>query len=275
MGCQSRTKLDVQGHRGCRGLLPENSLPAFEKAIDLGVNTLELDVGITKDSKVVVSHEPFMNPLICYDSYGRSIPDSSWQYYNLYNMSYEDIKKFDCGSKFHPKYPKQEKLKTYKPLLSDVFDLAKSKNSEVKFNIEIKSEPEYYGIFTPEPKAYVELVIEDIKKHNMLEFVNLQSFDLVILEEIKKQFPNMPVALLVDENEIISNKLKKLSYRPEIISPYFKLLTAQTIRDYQSQGFQIIPWTVNSLDDMRRMLSWNVDGIITDYPDQLIAILNN
>jgi glycerophosphoryl diester phosphodiesterase len=148
MSCNSEKEIDIQGHRGCRGLLPENSLPAFEKAIDLGVNTLELDIAITKDNKVVVSHEPFMNPVICYNLEGKSIPDSLEKYYNLYKMNYEDIKEFDCGSKFHPRYPKQVKLKTYKPLLSEVFDLVTSKNSDPKFNIEIKSELSYYVIMT-------------------------------------------------------------------------------------------------------------------------------
>lgn len=275
MSCNANKVIDIQGHRGCRGLLPENSLPAFEKAIDLGVNTLELDIVVTKDNKVVVSHEPFMNPVICYNPEGEPIPDALQTHYNLYKMNYEDIKAFDCGSKFHPTYPKQEKLKTYKPLLSEVFDLVTSKKSDVNFNIEIKSEPKYYGVFTPQPEAYVKLVIDDIKKYKMLSRVNLQSFDVTILEEIKKQLPKMKVALLVDWTETIPNKLEKLSYKPEIISPYFKFLTAQVIKDYQSQGFQIIPWTINTEKDMRQMVSWKVDGIITDYPDRLIEILND
>ncbi|WP_256867550.1 glycerophosphodiester phosphodiesterase [Winogradskyella forsetii] len=274
MSCNpEQERIDIQGHRGCRGLFPENSLPAFEKAIDLGVNTLELDIVISKDQQVVVSHEPFMNPLICYDLKGDSIPDSLETHYNLYQMNYDEIRQFDCGSKFHPSYPDQEKLKTYKPLLSEVFDLVKAKHSNVKFNIEIKSEPNFYGEFTPEPKAYVSLVLDEIKKNGMLNRVNLQSFDLAILEEIKNQSPTMKVAMLVEDNETIEEKLDALSYQPEIISPYFKLLTAESVRDFQSEGFQIIPWTINEEKDMRQMIEWNVDGIITDYPDKLIAIL--
>jgi len=273
MNSNTKKEIDIQGHRGCRGLFPENSLPAFEKAIDLGVHTLELDIVISKDSKVVVSHEPYMNPIICLDAKGENIPDALVINYNLYKMNYDAIKQFDCGSKFHPKYPNQEKLKTYKPLLSEVFDLAKTKNSEVKFNIEIKSEPNYYGIFTPQPKAYVKLVLDVIKKHEMINRVNLQSFDIAILEEIKKQSPTMKVALLVEDNETIEDKLNELSYEPEIISPYFKLLTLEAIKDYQRKGFQIIPWTINKEDDMEQMILWEVDGIITDYPDKLIEIL--
>lgn len=274
MSCNNENnKIDIQGHRGCRGLLPENSLPAFEKAIDLGVNTLELDIVISKDNRVVVSHEPYMNPLICLDTNGNAIPDSLKTYYNLYKMNYDEIKQFDCGSKLHPTYPNQEKLKTYKPLLSEVFDLVKTKNSDVNFNIEIKSEPDYYNLFTPEPKVYVKLVLEELNKHSMTSRVNLQSFDLAILEEIKKQAPTMEVALLVEDNEVIEEKLKALSYQPEIISPYFKLLDKNSVEQYQEEGYKIIPWTVNEVKDMNEVISWNVDGIITDYPNRFIKIL--
>ena len=275
MSCNSDNKLDIQGHRGCRGLLPENSLPAFEKALDLGVTTLELDIAITKDKKVVVSHEPYMNSTICINPEGESIPEAEEMKYNLYEMTFEDIKQFDCGSKYHPNFPDQEKLKTYKPLLSEVFKMAKEKNQDVKFNIEIKSEKKYYGIYTPHPEEYVKIVLEEVTNHDMFPMVNLQSFDLTILEEIKKQSPQMPVALLVDENETISSKLAKLSYQPEIISPYFKLLTFNTIKDYKAQGYRIIPWTVNEKQDMFKMLNWGVDGIITDYPDRLLKIRSN
>ncbi len=271
----SQKKIGVQGHRGCRGLLPENSLPAFEKAIDLGVNTLELDVVITKDNEVVVSHEPFMSRTICYNPKGEPIEEAMDMKYNLYEMTHEEIKRFDCGSQFHPDYPDQEKVKTYKPLLSEVFELVKSKNSQVKFNIEIKSKPEYYGIFAPHPEAYVMLVLADINEQQMFERVNLQSFDTAILEEIKRQAPKMKVALLVDDNETIERKLKTLSFKPEIISPYFKLLNAASVADYQAQGFQVIPWTVNSKQDLKEIISWEVDAIITDYPDILIQFLKD
>lgn len=273
MGCNSDKKLDVQGHRGCRGLLPENSLPAFEKAIELGVTTLELDIGITKDKEVIVSHEPFISRFICFNPEGNEIPEEMDMKHNLYQMTHNEIKQFDCGSKFHPDYPEQQKLKTYKPLLSEVFQMTKRINSEIKFNIEIKSKPEYYGIYTPHPEEYVEIVLNEIKESELFSQVNLQSFDLVILEEIKKQSPQMPVALLIDEDETIASKLEKLSYKPEIISPYFKLLSShELIMNYQEKGYKIIPWTVNEEQDMIKLLRWNVDGIITDYPDKLLDI---
>ncbi|MEM9679208.1 MAG: glycerophosphodiester phosphodiesterase [Bacteroidota bacterium] len=276
MACTSNSKadMDIQGHRGCRGLFPENSLPAFEKAIDLGVTTLELDIAITKDKKVVVSHEPYMNNTICLDPEGKLIPDSMHKAYNLYEMTYEDIKQFDCGSKFHPRFPSQEKVEVYKPLLDEVFELTKAKNSDARFNIEIKSKPEYYGVYTPEPEEYVSIVLSVIKANDMWERANLQSFDLNILEIIKQQAPDMPVALLIDDNETVDGKLGELSYKPEIISPYFKLLNHTKVTDLQSQDYQVIPWTINDTTDMRQMIDWKVDGIITDYPDRLIQLLS-
>jgi glycerophosphoryl diester phosphodiesterase len=275
MSCDSEKQIDIQGHRGCRGLLPENSLPAFEKAIDVGVHTLELDIAITKDRQVVVSHEPYMNPIICFNAKGEEIPVSSELKYNLYEMTHKEIKQFDCGSKYHPRFPDQEKFKTYKPLLSEVFDLVKAKDSYVNFNIEIKSEPDYYGVFTPQPDDYVRLVLDVVNEHNMFNRVNLQSFDLAILEEIHKQSPEMIVALLVDENEGISTKLNQMSFKPEIISPYYKLIFRQLIEEYQSKGYKIIPWTVNTEKDLKQMISFQVDGIITDYPDRLIKLIEN
>ncbi len=232
-----------------------------------------MDIGITKDKEVIVSHEPFISRFICFNPEGNEIPEEMDMKHNLYQMTHDEIKQFDCGSKFHPDYPEQQKLKTYKPLLSEVFQMTKRKNPEIKFNIEIKSKPEYYGIYTPHPEEYVKIVLNEIKESELFSQVNLQSFDLVILEEIKKQSPQMPVALLIDEDETIASKLEKLSYKPEIISPYFKLLSShELIMNYQEKGYKIIPWTVNEEQDMIKLLRWNVDGIITDYPDKLLDI---
>jgi len=274
MSCNSSNTIDIQGHRGCRGLMPENTIPAFLKAIELGVNTLELDVVVSKDSIVVVSHEPYMNPEICLDQKGNEIPKKSGKVYNLYQMTFDSIKQFDCGLKQHPRFPNQEKIKTYKPSLREVFQKAKVKNPAIKFNIEIKAAPEYDGIFTPKPKEFVYLVLQVINKNNAFNETNLQSFDLRILEEIKKQSPKMPVALLVDENESVAEKLKQLSFKPEIISPYFKLLQKNRIEHYQSKGYKIIPWTVNKEEDLQQLIDLKVDGIITDYPNRLVDLVN-
>ncbi|GAA4959299.1 glycerophosphodiester phosphodiesterase [Algibacter aquimarinus] len=275
MNCNSPKLIDIQGHRGCRGLLPENTIPAFLKAINLGVHTLELDVAISKDNIVVVSHEPFMSRTICLDVQGNEIPESDDKKYNLYQMTFDNIKQFDCGTKFHPRFTEQEKIKTYKPSLDEVIKRAKTKNQKIKFNIEIKSKPEYDNIYTPKPDEFVALVLDVINENNIFNETNLQSFDLRVLEEIKKQAPKMRVALLVDEDEDLLNKMAKMTYLPEIISPYYKLLNKKMVRNLKTEGFEVIPWTVNEIDEMKLMIDFEVDGIITDYPDRLIALLKD
>ncbi len=275
MNCNTTHQIDIQGHRGCRGLMPENTLPAFGRAIDLGVHTLELDLAISKDRKIVVSHEPYINRLFCLDTLGNEIAPGVDKTYNLFKMTYQEIKVFDCGTKKFYRFPEQQKIKTYKPLLSEVFKLVKDENSKVKFNIEIKADPKYDDIYTPKPEEFVRLVLELIKEYDVFELTNLQSFDLRILEEIKRQSPKMKVALLVDEHEVIEDKLSRLSYLPEIISPYFKLLDEALVKDYRAEGFKIIPWTINEVEDMQLMINYKVDGIITDYPDRLIELLKN
>ena len=272
--CNLKSKVDVQGHRGFRGLYPENTLPAFAKAIDIGVTTLELDVIISKDNKVVVSHEPYLNPLICLDTNKSEIPDSLATKRNLYKLTFDEIRQFDCGSKEHPFFPNQERIATYKPLLTEVFDLAASLDSDVNFNIEIKARPEYDYEYTPEPEVFVDLVLKVIQNSGMLHRSTLQSFDLRILEAIRKQNSDITVALLIDENEDIDKKMRELSFQPQVLSPYFKLLSVDIVMAKKKEGFQIIPWTVNETLDIEEVLSWNVDGIISDYPDRVLKIVN-
>ncbi|WP_299556136.1 glycerophosphodiester phosphodiesterase family protein [Seonamhaeicola sp.] len=273
MNCNSSKTIDIQGHRGCRGLMPENTVEAFEKAIDLGVHTLELDVAVSKDNIIVVSHEPFISRTYCLDAEGNEISEALDKKYNLYQMTLDSIKQFDCGTKFHPRFPEQQKMKTYKPTLDEVIKISKKKHSDIKFNIELKARPEYDNIYTPTPKEFVKLVLDVVNRNNAFNETNLQSFDLRVLEEIKKQSPEMTVALLVDEDESIQGKMDRMSYIPEIISPYFELLDAETVKNLQAENFKVIPWTINEIEDLRKMIDFNVDGIITDYPDRLIGLL--
>lgn len=274
MNCNSSKLIDIQGHRGCRGLQPENTIPAFLKAIDLGVNTLELDVVITKDNVVLVSHEPYINSAICFNASGDEISKEDEEKYNLYQMTFDSIKKYDCGSKVYPRFPEQQKLKTYKPSLDEVIKMSKKQNPNIKFNIEIKYEPFYKDVYAPNPEQFVALVLDVIEENNAFKQTNLQSFNLSVLEEIKRQSPKMKVALLVDVNEDIRNKIATMSYIPEIISPYYKLLDEKTVRNLKAEGFLVIPWTVNTNADLKQIIALKVDGIITDYPDRLIKILN-
>ncbi len=161
--------IEVQGHRGERGHLPENTIPAFLGAVELGVDVLELDVVISKDGKVVVSHEPFMSALYVSTPDGEPITKETEKLYNLFTMDYDSIKKFDTGSRGNKNFPQQRKMKTHKPLLAEVFDaveekIAKNGLKSVNYNIEIKSEPQEYDISQPQPEAFIDLVMQELRK---------------------------------------------------------------------------------------------------------------
>ena len=267
--------IQVQGHRGERGNLPENSIPAFLGALRKGVDVLELDVVISKDQQVVVSHEPVMLPLYMLTPEGDSIPQD--KNYNLYQMDYAQIKQFDGGSKGNVRFPQQQKMKTYKPLLSEVFDTVAASIKEeglkpVKFNIEIKSVPEEYDVFQPQPEAFVDLVMDVIQEKQMEEHINLQSFDPAILEVVHTKYPEIELAYLVGENTYAENKTK-LTFQPEIYSPYFKLLDTAEVAQIHKDGLKVIPWTVNEPEDIDAVIALKVDAIITDYPERVLEKL--
>lgn len=272
-------KLDVQGHRGARGLMPENTIPAFIRALDLGVTTLELDLAVTKDKQLLVSHEPYMNPEMCLDSLGNEIMDSDKYLHNIYQMSYSQIKSFNCGMKQHPRFPLQEKINVSKPLLKDVIDSVNSylllNNKEAVFyNIEVKTNPKGDNSFHPTPEVFSDLVYAFIQKNIDPAYVNVQSFDFRVLQYFRKTYPEVKLALLIEAQANIDTNIKALGFVPEIYSCDFKLLSKENIAYLHSKNMLVIPWTVNTQKDMNQLISWNVDGIITDYPDSLQSIMN-
>lgn len=273
---------DVEGHRGCRGLMPENTIPAFLKALDLGVTTLEMDVVISKDRQVVVSHEPYFNAAFSIKPDGTPVSKKEQKDLVLYQMNYADIKQYDTGSNGNAAYPEQQKLKTYKPLLSEVIEQAeayrKAKNlPPFSYNIELKSEPSEYNKSQPEPAPFCALVQEIIAKQLAPERVVIQSFDFAVLKQWKKgvmegKYPNVRLSALVENLRSPEKNLEELGFNPDIYSPYFKLLSQEKVDRLHEKSIMVIPWTVNQRDDMVRLKQWGVDGIITDYPDRVIGL---
>lgn len=266
------TKLDWQGHRGARGLLPENTIPAFLKALEFPVTTLELDVAISKDKKVIVTHEPWFNHKISSHPDGTYIKEEEEKTILLYEMTYEEIKKYDVGSRGNERFPDQKPMKVHKPSLNDLVKAVneyceKTGRPQPNYDIEIKSEEAYYGKLTPHPDEYVQLVLEACQNTGIINQCNLQSFDIDVLEEIHRQDPNMVVAYLIANEDSPEENLKKITFKPNIYSPYFKLLSREVIENMHSKGIKVIPWTVNEKEDMRKMIEIGVDGIITDYPN--------
>lgn len=269
--------LDVQGHRGARGHFPENTLPAFQAAIELGANTLELDVVITGDSQVLVSHEPWLNAEICTDTNGQPIDPKAERPFNLYAMDYADIARCDCGSLGHPRFPGQKKQVAHKPLLSEVFGataFAHDRNGEpIRYNIEIKAEPQDYGKFHPDAVTFSRLVYAEVEKAGLQDRTTLQSFDLDILKALHKDYPDQTLALLVDEEEDYVQKFADLGFYTPILSPWFKLVDTRMTAFCADKHMQLIPWTVNDSADIQHMIDLGVHGIISDYPDRVVERL--
>jgi glycerophosphoryl diester phosphodiesterase len=265
-------KIDIQGHRGCRGLYPENTLEAFEAALDMGVNTLEMDVVISKDKKVVVSHEAFFNHEISLTPQGQDITREEERKHNIFKLNYDEIIKYDVGSKNYPRFPLQKKIKTKKPLLSEVINLAKSYSLKHNrplpyFNIEIKTEPD--AGFNPSGEEFATLVYQDLKKANVLKNCIIQSFDHTYLNAFHTIAPSVHTAILVEDLNSPSYHLDKLNHKPKIYSPYFKLVDDEFIKEIKKYKMKIIPWTLNEVEDIDLMLLYKVDGIISDYPDRV------
>ena len=283
MACKPEHKsIDVQGHRGCRGLLPENTIPAFIKAVELGVNTLELDVVISGDGQVVVSHEALLNPKICMSPTGQPIQQD--EVFNLYQMPYEEIAHCDCGSLGHPDFEAQQKLPVVKPLLKDVIIAVKNYCEEnalplPSFNVEIKSNVHHVFLYHPPISEFANRVMSVLNESLAYSQFTIQSFDITTLQYVHAAYPDVRLAFLVDEQHVspreIDAILEKLGFTPAIYSCYYKMLKIETVLYLQKKGMLVIPWTVNDLEDMHTMLSLGVDGIITDYPDRLLEVLNS
>lgn len=257
--------------------MPENTVPAFLKALELGVNTLELDVVVSRDKQIVVSHEPYFSAVISLDQNGRPIPAQKETDTNIFKMDYSQIKTFDVGSLGNPKFPQQRKMKVHKPLLREVFaqtqKTIRSWNLKpVMYNIETKSTPKGDDLFHPKPDVFARLLYDEIIRNQMQKHVTIQSFDVRTLQEFRKFPIRLPLVLLVANPLGIEKNIAKLGFMPDVYSPNYLLVDDETVRFCREKGIKIIPWTVNEISDLERMKRFNLDGIITDYPDRAIKI---
>lgn len=265
---------DWQGHRGCRGLMPENSLEAFVKALEFPeVRTLEMDLAVSKDKELIVSHEPWFNPSICLQPNGDSIRRSDEHKWLIYQMTTAEIRAFDCGSIGNPRFPEQQKQKTRKPTLLEVVEAVKPNNPNIFWNIEIKSRPDWDGVRHPPIPEFCDLVLAELNLYGLTRQVTIQSFDVRPLQYIHRVAPHVKLALLVENIRGLEYNLSNLGFQPDIYSPYFRLLSRKTIRRCHEKGIKVIPWTVNEVKDMKAVIHLGVDGIITDYPNRIAAAL--
>jgi len=252
-------RVKVHGHRGARAARPENTIPAFEYAIAAGVDVLELDLSVTRDNVVVVSHDPYLEPPIC------SGPKDKVA---IRESTLAEVRQWDCGAKQNPGFAKQQTVPgTRMPTLDEVFALASK--GKFEFNIETKisvQRPE----LAPPPDEFARLVLEQIRKHRLESRVILQSFDFRTLHAMKKLAPDIRLAALYSGPAEGFVEIAREA-GAGIVSPVFPLVTPEQVKAAHAAGLQVIPWTANTSADWKRLIEAGVDAIITDDPAALIA----
>ncbi len=299
---------DLQGHRGARGLLPENTLPAFQKAIELGVTTLELDVGISKDGTVVISHDRALNPEITRDASGAYLTEALL----VHRLTMAELKTYDVGrinpdSAYAKRFPDQQAMDgTRMPALSTLFKLVKKLSNKVRFNIETKISPEKPND-TVSAAVFARKLLDVVRVHGMSSRVTIQSFDwrtLQIINELQKDSPKRVKTSCLTAQQSWANNIQPISETLvkgkthgsywtgfvraadhadvpsmvkaagcEIWSPYFADITPALVKKAHELGLQVIPWTANSEAEMTAVIEAGADGLITDYPDRALPLL--
>ena len=253
----------VHGHRGARAIKPENTIPAFEYAIGLGVDALELDMTVTKDDVLVVSHDLEMNRKICRGPEGPTA---------IRALSLAQVKQWDCGALKNPDFPKQQPVPgTPKPTLDEVFALAPQGNFD--FNVETKIDAKHPEM-TPEPAPYAKLVVDAIRRHNLEKRVIVQSFDFRTLHEIKKLAPEIRLSALYAGFPKDFVQLAKEG-QATMASPVWQIVTKGKVKRAHQAGLQVVPWTANTEFAWNKLIKAQVDAIITDDPAALIAYLKS
>jgi len=305
----SQQKLDVQAHRGGMALLPENTIPAMLNAVKLGAKTLEMDVVISADGKVVVSHDPYMSSAFMSKPDGSDVTKAEEKSLSIFQMPYDSVSRYSSGLRAHPMFPNQQKLKTYKPLLGDVIDSVEAyvKENHLKpvfYNIETKCSPLGDGKYNPAPAIFVKTMMDVINQKNIKERVIIQSFDVRTLQILHQTEPAIKLSLLVQgkmnitEDQLkkyglsakeveeyfkqmnakkggLENDLANLGFIPDIYSPYYSGVDLELVKKVHEKKMLILPWTVDKEEDMIAMEKAGVDGIITNSPDILTRLFGN
>lgn len=289
--------LDIQGHRGARGLAPENTLPAFARALAIGVTTLELDCAITRDGVVVVSHDSAFNPDITRGADGKWLQKTGPL---IWSLNFQETQRYDVGrvnpaSAYAERWPEQRPVDgTRVPRLADLFALVrKAGNETVRFNIETKISP-LAPQETTTPEDFSRRLVAAIFAGGMEQRTAIQSFDWRTLQVVQQEAPGIPTVYLTVENGFMDSIQRDQAASPwtagfhvgrhggsvprmvkaaggAVWSPYHAETTREQVKEAQALGLKVVVWTVNEPADVRRLIEWGVDGIISDYPNRLRA----
>ena len=252
----------VHGHRGARGRMPENTLPAFEYAIQQGVDALEMDMAVTKDNVIVISHDPILETPVCSGPRNGVV---------IHQLTLAEVRQWDCGAVQNPNFHTQKAIPgTRMPTLDDVFQLAT--RGTFDYNIETKSFPERPE-YTPPPEEFSRMVFAKVRQYKLEKRVILQSFDFRTLVAMRKLAPEIRLSALTEIDPRAFTTIAKEAGHAEIVSPYYKLVTADKVAAAHGAGIQVVPWTVNDPAEWDRLIDAKVDAIISDDPAALIAHL--
>jgi glycerophosphoryl diester phosphodiesterase len=296
----STAAFDLQGHRGARGLAPENTIAAFTTALSIGVTTLEFDLGMTKDGVLVVHHDEWLNPDITRDADGNFLSQRGQA---IHSLTLEEVKRYDVGrlkpgTAYAARFPGQRPVDGARiPTLTEVFHLVARAGAEhVRFNIETKLTPTS-GADTPPPELFAEAAARAIREAGLARRATVQSFDWRTLVHLRSFAPEIERVCLTTqqpgEDTVGRGKTGPSPWTagldvddhggstPRLVaaagcqvwSPDFRDLTAESIAQSKALGLKVIPWTINERADMDRLVGLGVDGLITDYPDRLRAVM--
>ncbi len=293
------TAFDLQGHRGARGLAPENTLAGFQRALAIGVTTLETDVGVTLDEVLVIAHDPYVNA-----NFARA-PDGAWlasrgpsiRTLTLAELERYDIGRMKPGSAYARQFPEQQSVDGQRyPTLAKLFAQVRDSGKPVRLNLETKITPDG-GDATPPPETFARLLVEAVQRAGMAQRTTIQSFDWRTLIEARRLAPQIPTSCLTMEGTDFDTVRRRdsapspwhagLDLRehggslPRLVkaagcstwSMYWRNVTREDIVAAHALGLTVLPWTVNDPADMNRLIDMGVDGIITDYPDRLRAVM--
>jgi glycerophosphoryl diester phosphodiesterase len=290
---------DLQGHRGARGLAPENTLAAFAKALEIGVTTLETDLAITSDGVLVLSHDPLLNPDIVREADGRwlSAPGPAINTLTLAELKRYDIGRLDSSSKYARQFPMQKPSDGERfPTLTELFELVRTSGKPMRFNIETKISPDKPAA-SPDAETFARLTVEAIRAAGLVSRATIQSFDWRTLMAAKKLAPEIETVCLTDPSTLLDRgagagrvpspwlagldpqdhggSVPRLAKAAGcgVWSPRSTELTPALVEEAHSLALKVVPWTVNARDDMARVIDTKADGLITDYPDRAREVM--
>lgn len=270
--------IDAQAHRGGMGLYPENSIPAFKNSLDLGANTLEMDLCVTKDGKVVLSHDPAFEARYTTKPDGKEMKRGEEPY--VYHLTYDEIAKYDVGMRSVRSWPEKACVPAVKPLLTDVITFVENYTKEngltpVKYNIEIKSDYTCSngeeGRDWPEYKEFVDICAPVIASFGLGDRLIVQSFDDRALNYLHEKYPEFTLSYLIRDHDTDFDKfMGLLNFTPEWLSPPHQNVTAEFLAEARARGMKLVTWTVDEVSEIKRLMDLKVDGIISNHPDSLL-----